>query len=69
MSGIDITSQLNNEIVVDGHGKAFGIGGGFDLLAGEQFAPGMIAVAPPEGRPRQVAPTKRCAPSSFCTRA
>ena len=44
-----------NEIVVDGRGHAFVNGGGFDLMAGEEFAPGLIAVVPADGPPRQVA--------------
>jgi sugar lactone lactonase YvrE len=44
-----------NEIVVDGRGNAYVNGGGFDLLAGEEFAPGIIAVVTPHGSARQVA--------------
>jgi sugar lactone lactonase YvrE len=44
-----------NEIVVDGRGNAFINGGGFDLLAGEKFAPGIIALVTPDGSARQVA--------------
>jgi sugar lactone lactonase YvrE len=44
-----------NEIVVDGRGNAYVNGGGFDLAAGEEFAPGGIALVPAEGEPRQVA--------------
>jgi sugar lactone lactonase YvrE len=45
----------NNEIVVDGHGNAYVNGGGFDLMAGAPFAPGMIALVSPDGSARQVA--------------
>src|SRR5260370_16309963 len=38
-----------NEIVVDGRGNAYINGGGFDLLAGEAFAPGIIALVAPDG--------------------
>lgn len=44
-----------NEIVVDGRGNAYINGGGFDLVAGEAFAPGMIAMVAPDGSVRQVA--------------
>jgi sugar lactone lactonase YvrE len=33
-----------NEMVVDARGNVYVNGGGFDLAAGEEFAPGMIAV-------------------------
>lgn len=44
-----------NEIVVDGRGNAYVNGAGFDLMAGEKFAPGMIAFVTPEGTVRQAA--------------
>jgi sugar lactone lactonase YvrE len=44
-----------NEIVVDGRGCAYINGGGFDLMAGEPFAPGLVAVLTPDGSTRQVA--------------
>jgi sugar lactone lactonase YvrE len=44
-----------NEIVVDGRGNAYLNGGGFDLAAGEPFAPGVIALVTPDGAARQVA--------------
>ncbi|MGH2514477.1 MAG: SMP-30/gluconolactonase/LRE family protein [Ktedonobacterales bacterium] len=44
-----------NEIVVDGRGNAYVNGGGFDLLAGEVFAPGIVALVAPDGSARQVA--------------
>src|SRR5262245_31688876 len=44
-----------NELVVDGRGNAYVNGGGFDLMAGEAFAPGIIALVTPGGSVRQVA--------------
>ena len=44
-----------NEIVVDRHGNAYVNGGGFDLMAGEEFAPGMVALVTPDGSVRSVA--------------
>jgi sugar lactone lactonase YvrE len=44
-----------NEIVVDGRGNAYVNGAGFGLLAGEAFAPGLIALVTPDGSVRQVA--------------
>ncbi len=44
-----------NEIVVDGRGNAYINGGGFDVLAGEGFAPGIVALVTPDGAVRQVA--------------
>ena len=44
-----------NELVVDGRGNAYVNGGGFDLMAGEAFAPGVVALATPDGSARQVA--------------
>jgi sugar lactone lactonase YvrE len=44
-----------NELVVDGRGNAYVNGGGFDLMAGEQFAPGIVALVAPDGSARQVA--------------
>jgi sugar lactone lactonase YvrE len=44
-----------NELVVDGRGYAYVNGGGFDLMAGEDFAPGIVALVTPDGRARQVA--------------
>jgi sugar lactone lactonase YvrE len=45
----------NNEIVVDGRGNAYVDGGGFDLSAGEPFAPGMIGLVTADGEARMVA--------------
>jgi sugar lactone lactonase YvrE len=44
-----------NELVVDGRGNAYLNGGGFDLMAGEEFAPGIVAMISPDGSARQVA--------------
>ncbi len=44
-----------NEIVVDGRGNIYVNGGGFNLMAGEKFAPGIIALITPNGSARQVA--------------
>src|SRR5271169_414457 len=44
-----------NEIVVDGRGNAYVNGPGFDMMAGEAFAPGIIALVRPNGAVRQVA--------------
>jgi sugar lactone lactonase YvrE len=54
----DLTSLSDlgwNEIVVDGRGNAYVNGGGFDLMSGEPFAPGIVAVLTPGGSTRQVA--------------
>ena len=44
-----------NEIVVDSRGNAYVNGAGFDLMAGEKFAPGFVALVKPDGSARQVA--------------
>jgi sugar lactone lactonase YvrE len=44
-----------NEIVVDGRGNVYVNGGGFDLMAGEEFAPGIVALVTPDGSAREVA--------------
>jgi sugar lactone lactonase YvrE len=44
-----------NELVVDGRGNAYVNGGGFDLMAGEPFAPGAITLATPDGSAHKVA--------------
>jgi sugar lactone lactonase YvrE len=44
-----------NELVVDGRGNAYVNGGGFDLMAGEEFAPGIVALVTPDGAARTVA--------------
>jgi sugar lactone lactonase YvrE len=50
-----LSEQSWNEIVVDGRGNAYVNGVGFDLMAGAEFAPGIIAVVTPDGSVRQVA--------------
>jgi sugar lactone lactonase YvrE len=49
------TPAAGNELVVDGRGNAYVNGGGFDLMAGEPFAPGVVALVTPRGSARQVA--------------
>jgi sugar lactone lactonase YvrE len=44
-----------NELVVDGRGNAYVNGGGFNMMAGEEFAPGVITLVAPGGSARQVA--------------
>ncbi len=44
-----------NEIVVDGRANTYVNGGGSDLLAGEPFAPGVVALVTPDGRVQEVA--------------
>src|SRR6184192_4944298 len=44
-----------NELVVDGRGNAYVNGGGFDLMTGDPFAPGIVALVTPDGSARQVA--------------
>src|SRR3954466_12501731 len=44
-----------NEIVVDGRGNAYVNGGGFNMMAGEPFVPGMIACIASDGTTRRVA--------------
>jgi sugar lactone lactonase YvrE len=44
-----------NDIVVDGRGNAYVNNSGFDLLAGETPAPGIVAVVMADGTARQVA--------------
>jgi sugar lactone lactonase YvrE len=44
-----------NEIVVDGRGNAYINDIGFDLMAGGEFAPGCVALLPPDGSARRVA--------------
>lgn len=54
----DLTSLCDrpwNEIVVDGRGNAYLNTIGFDLLAGEEAAPGALALVTPDGSARQAA--------------
>ena len=50
-----VSDRAWNEIVVDGRGNIYVNGAGFDLMAGELPAPGMIALVTPDGSARQVA--------------
>jgi len=49
------TPAAGNELVVDGRGNAYVNGGGFNLMAGEPFAPGIIALVARDGSARRVA--------------
>ncbi len=54
----DLTSLSDkpwNDIVVDGRGNAYIGNTGFDFGAGEDFAPGIVALVTPDGTARQVA--------------
>jgi sugar lactone lactonase YvrE len=51
----DLSDRGWNEIVVDGRGNAYVNGPGFDMMAGEAFAPGIIALVTSNGAVRQVA--------------
>jgi sugar lactone lactonase YvrE len=55
----DLTSVFTrgavNEVVVDPRGRVFVNGGGYDLMAGEEPAPGIIACIAPDGTIREVA--------------
>jgi sugar lactone lactonase YvrE len=44
-----------NDIVVDGRGNAYVNRVGFDLMAGEGFKPGFVALVTPDGSVREVA--------------
>jgi sugar lactone lactonase YvrE len=44
-----------NEIVVDGRGNTYLNAPGFDMMAGEEFAPGIVALLATDGSARQVA--------------
>lgn len=44
-----------NELVVDGRGRAYVNGPGFDMMAGAEFAPGGVALVTPDGSSRLVA--------------
>lgn len=44
-----------NELVVGAAGNAYVNGGGFDLMAGEPFAPGVVVLVTPDGAGREVA--------------
>jgi sugar lactone lactonase YvrE len=44
-----------NEIVVDAEGRAYINAAGFDMMGGEAFKPGIVALATPDGGVREVA--------------
>ncbi len=50
-----ISRHSFNEIVVDGRGNAYVNGIGFDLMAGEAFTPGLVALVTPDGAARLLA--------------
>jgi sugar lactone lactonase YvrE len=50
-----LTEHGWNEIVVDGLGNTYVNGAGFDLMGGEEFAPGIVAVVTLDGSARRVA--------------
>jgi sugar lactone lactonase YvrE len=50
-----LSSGSWNEIVVDGRGSAYVNGADFDLMAGEEPRPGIVALVTPDGSARQVA--------------
>jgi len=50
-----LTNYGWNEIVVDGRGNIYVNGAEFDLMAGEKFTPGIVALLTPDGSARQVA--------------
>ena len=51
----ELTQYGLNEIVVDGRGYAYVNGPGFDMMAGEEPKPGMVAVVTPNNEARRVA--------------
>jgi sugar lactone lactonase YvrE len=53
--GLASRPAAGNELVVDGRGNAYVNGGGFDLMAGEPFAPGVVVLITPDGSVRRVA--------------
>jgi sugar lactone lactonase YvrE len=50
-----ISEQGFNELVVDERGYAYVNGAGFDMMAGAEFAPGLVAVVTLDGSARRVA--------------
>ncbi len=51
----DLSEHGWNEIVVDGVGNTYVNGAGFDLLGGDEFAPGIVALLRPDGSAEVVA--------------
>ncbi len=54
LSGVDGLGP-GNEIVVDGRGNAYVNGIGFDMMAGEEVGPGLVALITPDGTVQTVA--------------
>jgi sugar lactone lactonase YvrE len=54
-SDLSVISRGWNEVVVDGRGNTYVNGGGFDLIAGARFAPGLVALVTANGDVRRVA--------------
>jgi sugar lactone lactonase YvrE len=50
-----LTEYGLNEIVVDGRGNVYVNGAEFDLMAGNDFRPGMVSLVAPDGSARRVA--------------
>jgi sugar lactone lactonase YvrE len=50
-----VSTKAWNELVVDGRGNAYANGIGFDLMAGEDPAPGVVAMVTPDGGVHPVA--------------
>jgi sugar lactone lactonase YvrE len=50
-----ISRHAFNEIVVDGRGNIYVNGAGFDMMAGAEFSPGIVALVTPAGDVRKVA--------------
>jgi sugar lactone lactonase YvrE len=55
VSHADLGQSGWNDIVVDGRGNAYVNRAGFNPMAGEQFKPGFVHLAAPDGSVRQVA--------------
>jgi sugar lactone lactonase YvrE len=52
---VDLGKPGWNDIVIDGRGNAYVNRGGFDMMAGEAFAPGFVDLVTADGSVRQVA--------------
>jgi sugar lactone lactonase YvrE len=50
-----LAAHALNEIVVDGRGNTYVNGAGFDMMAGGEFAPGIVARVTPDRRVEEVA--------------
>ena len=50
-----VSEHAFNEIVVDGRGNAYVNGAGFDMMAGADFAPGLVVLVTADGAVRRVA--------------